>query len=180
MRRVFVALELPEIIRDALTQLQSGVDGARWRPEESLHLTLQFIGDVDRHLLRDVSDALNSLRAPSFSLTLSGCGFFGDKQPRSLWAGVEASSSLVGLQEKIETALRRAGAPIETRKFRPHVTLAYVKGVTSDQAAQYCTMHGLFSCGPFPVAEFHLFESFLGGETPYYEILESYSLSFSR
>ena len=180
MHRLFVALSLPEVIADALSQLQWGVDGARWRPVENFHLTLEFIGDVDRHGLDDVANAMAGVSAPSFQLTLAGCDFFGGKRPRALWAGVRPSLELEHLQSKVEYALRRYGLPLENRKFVPHVTLAYLKTTTQAEAAQFCKSHSLFSCGPFPVREFHLYVSHLGGEASHYEILETYSLSSSR
>ncbi len=176
MYRLFAALSLPEVVADALTQLQSGVDGARWRPTENFHLTLQFIGEVNRHGAEDVAAALAGVAAPGFSLTLEGCGFFGDRKPRALWVGASPSAPLQHLQSKVETALRRFGVKLEKRKFTPHVTLAYLNGVSEETAARYCAGHNLFRVGPFPVREFHLYESRLGGEASHYEILETYPL----
>ncbi|MBY0421530.1 MAG: RNA 2',3'-cyclic phosphodiesterase [Parvularculaceae bacterium] len=180
MLRLFVALALPELAADALSQLQSGLRGARWRAEESLHLTLQFIGETDRRGLEDVHSALAVLSEPAFDLTLSGCGFFGDRRPRALWCGTAPSPPLVHLQSKVATALQRAGHGGEKRKFAPHVTLAYLDGVAPEAAAAFSASHSLFSFGPFPVDEFHLYESHLGGEAAHYEILATYPLSRSR
>ncbi|WDI30485.1 RNA 2',3'-cyclic phosphodiesterase [Hyphococcus flavus] len=179
MHRLFVAIEIPEIVADALTVLQSGVDGARWRPTENFHLTLAFIGEADRHGFSNAVDALSTIDAPAFDLRLKGVGFFGDKQPRSLWAGIEPCPALDHLQAKTEQALRRAGCNIEKRKFKPHVTLAYLRGVSQDTAMVYASQHGLFSCGPFPVEAFHLYSSQLGGGASVYNIEASYALSSS-
>jgi len=180
MHRLFVALSLPEIVADALTTLQYGVEGARWRPVENFHLTLAFIGEADRHGFDAAIDALSEIDAPSFDLRLSGIGTFGDKKPHSLWAGADAAPELLHLQVKVETALRRAGFNLEKRKFKPHVTLAYLKGTTLHEAESYAAQHGLFSCGPFPVEDFHLYSSKLGNTTSVYEIEASYALSSSR
>ncbi|MEM9168275.1 MAG: RNA 2',3'-cyclic phosphodiesterase [Pseudomonadota bacterium] len=177
MHRLFVALDLPEVVADALSVLQSGVDGARWRTPEQFHLTLAFIGDVDRHGHDDVGAALDGLSAPGFSLTLSGAGYFGDHRPRALWAGLDAEPALKHLHDKIVAALRRFDVAVDARKFTPHVTLAYLAGVSQDAAERYCAGHGLFRCGPFPVRAFNLYESYLGGEASHYEILESYPLT---
>ena len=56
--RLFVALDLPEDLRDRLTHLQQGVPAARWVPPENMHLTLRFIGEVDGHQARDIDAAL--------------------------------------------------------------------------------------------------------------------------
>lgn len=179
MPRLFVALSISEIVADALSVLQYGVDGARWRPVENFHLTLAFIGDADRHGFKDAVDALSGIEEPVFEMRLKGLGFFGDKRPTSLWAGVEQNDALNHLQGKVETALRRVGFELERRKFTPHVTLAYLKNTPREMAAQYCAEHGLFSCGPFPVQAYHLYSSQLGGEASHYEIEASYSLSSS-
>jgi len=180
MHRLFVALEIPEIVADALTVLQSGVDGARWRPADNFHLTLAFIGETNRHGFDSAIEALSSIEAPAFELRLTGVGFFGDKQPRALWAGVEPSGALDHLQAKTEQALRRAGFNLEKRKFKPHVTIAYLRGVRQDTAMRYSAQHGLFSCGPFPVDAFHLYSSQLGNDASVYNIEASYALSSSR
>jgi len=180
MPRLFVALSFSEIVSDALSVLQYGVDGARWRPVDNFHLTLAFIGETDRHGFDDAIDALSGVDAPPFEMRLKGAGLFGDKRPTSLWAGVEPNDALNHLHGKVETTLRRTGFELERRKFTPHVTLAYLKNVPPAVAARYCADHGLFSCGPFPVEAFHLYSSQLGGEVSHYEIEASYSLSSSR
>ncbi len=180
MHRLFVALAIPEIVADALSTIQSGVDGARWRPVENFHLTLAFIGETDRHGFLNAVDALSVIDAPAFDLRLSGIGYFGERQPRALWAGAAPSQELSHLQAKTEQALRRAGFDLERRKFKPHVTLAYLRNVPRDAAERYSALHGLFSCEPFPVEAFHLYSSRLGGEVSAYNIEASYALSSSR
>nr|AMK59380.1 2'-5' RNA ligase [uncultured bacterium UPO57] len=176
MYRLFVSLSLPEVVLDALAQLQSGLKGARWLAEDQLHLTLQFIGEVDRHGLEECASALASVSAPAFELRLSGCGFYGDKRPRVLWVGAAPCPALMHLQSKIATALARAGHPGDRRKFSAHVTIARLNGVSQESAAAFAAMHGLFSCGPFPVTEFHLVRSLMGKEGSHYETLQSYRL----
>ncbi len=180
MARLFVALSIPDAIRDALSTLQNGVDGARWRPPENFHITLAFIGEADRHRFNDAIDALSQINAPAFDLTLAGTGSFGERKPRAVWAGVKSEASLAHLQSKVETGLRRAGFDLEARKFTPHVTLAYLKAARRDDVLQYCAANELFSAVPFCVREFHLFSSRLGGGASHYEIEASYSLSSSK
>jgi len=161
-------------------QLQDGLDGARWRDVDHFHLTLAFLGDVDRHSMEDAISALDLIKGDGFDLTLKGCGFFGDRKPRAVWSGVEHNPALEHIHRKINTALRRNGIDLERRKFTPHVTLAYLKNVPRSDAAAWCSMHGLYKAGPFPINEFHLIESHLGRKTSHYEIIETYSLSSAR
>lgn len=176
MRRLFVAISLPEHVADQLSLLETGIRGARWVPYDNFHLTLSFIGETDRHGLNEIALALAGVSAPAFDLRLKGCGFFGDRKPRALWVGAEANPALSHLQSKIAVALKRAGFAEEKRKFTPHVTLAYLNGVPPDAAASFCAVNGLFSAGPFSVGAFHLYESHLGSEAAHYEIVESYAL----
>lgn len=180
MDRLFVGLSLPEVVVDALTIMQHGIDGARWRPVENFHITLAFIGEVDRNGFEATIDALSLIDVPVFEIDLSGAGYFGDTTPRAIWAGVKRSEQLKHLQAKVANALRQSGFVLERRKYVPHVTLAYLSGVPQSVTEQYCAEHGLFQCGPFPVESFHLYSSQLGSAASHYEIEASYSLSFSR
>ena len=176
MHRLFVAISLPADVRAALGRLGSGMRGARWIPDANFHLTLSFIGEVDRHGFEEIASALGGVAAPRFDLRLAGCGFFGDRKPRALWVAAGPNPSLARLQSKVAVALHRAGFDEEKRKFTPHVTLAYLNGVAPDAAAAFCAVNGLFSAGPVALSEFHLFESHLGSEAAHYEIAASFPL----
>src|SRR3546814_10503522 len=58
MHRLFVAIRPPAAIRKALLSIMGGVEGARWQSDDQLHLTLRFIGEVDRHRADDIAAAL--------------------------------------------------------------------------------------------------------------------------
>jgi 2'-5' RNA ligase len=177
MIRLFVALELPERVRDLLSALDGGVPGARWASDAQLHLTLRFIGEVDGNVAHDIDDALASIRAPAFTLELVGVGEFGGKRPRALWAGVRQNDSLLHLQKKIETALQRIGLPAEERKFSAHVTLARMRAAPRDKVVQFLTHHALFASGPFQVEQFVLFSSHLGSGGSVYRAERTYPLT---
>ena len=70
MPRLFSAIEIPSSIAERLTLLRAGLSGARWIDPENYHLTLRFIGDVDRHTARDFTTALGEIVADPFEL---GC-----------------------------------------------------------------------------------------------------------
>ena len=176
MIRLFVALELPETVRDRLVGLQGGIPGARWAHDDQLHLTLRFIGEVDENVAHDIDDALVSIRAPGFELELSGVGEFGGKNPRALWAGVRANGALMHLQKKVETALQRIGLEPETRKFSPHVTLARLRGAPREKVMQFLSEYGLFASGPFRIARFVLFSSHQGSGGSVYHAERIYPL----
>ncbi len=162
MIRLFVAIELPEAVRQRLAGLCHGVPGARWTPAENMHLTLRFIGEVEEDDAGDIDHALTGVRAPGFDLAFERVDSFGSKErARSIWAGVSANPALDHLHGKIESALVRAGLPPQGRKFVPHVTLARLKSAQPARIADYLTDHGLIACEPVEVHAFTLFSSFL-------------------
>ena len=177
MIRLFVALRIPEAVRERLVALQGGVPGARWANSDQMHLTLRFIGEVDGNVAHDIDDALAGIRAPSFTLELAGVGEFGGKNPRALWAGVRPNEALLHVQKKIETALQRIGLPAESRKFSPHVTLARMKGAPQEKIVLFLTHHALFASGPFGIADFVLFSSQLSHSGSIYHPERVYPLT---
>lgn len=177
MHRLFVALRPPRSMREALLATMGGIEGARWQDDDQLHLTLRFIGEVDRHVAEDVAAALGSVSHPSFSLRLDGIGSF-DKRGRadSLWAGVTPHAEVRSLHAAVSRALTRAGIPPEERAFVPHITLARFSRRPVAMAA--LPMERLW---PPPIEArfdyFLLFESQLGASGPTYSAIERYSLS---
>jgi 2'-5' RNA ligase len=111
MHRLFVAIRPPAPVRAQLLELMGGVAGARWLSDDQLHLTLRFIGEVDRHLARDIDAALSAVHHPRFELALNGLGAFERRgEPVTLWAGVAPEAPLRALHNKVDQALLRVGA----------------------------------------------------------------------
>lgn len=159
MHRLFVALRPPEAIRDPLIDTMEGLEGARWQSDEQLHLTLRFVGEVDRAQANDLVSALEAVRAPRFALQLRGVGTFERKgRTTALWAKVEESELLAILHRRVERACRAAGLAPETRKFVPHVTIARTNASTGPLGSWLAT-HARLVLPPWQVEDFQLFES---------------------
>lgn len=177
MIRLFVALDLPESVRDRLAGMAGGVPNARWVPPENMHLTLRFIGEVENGLAQDIDTALTKLRAPGFDIELDGVGFFGKASAaRVLWAGVRRSEPLLRLQSKVETALWDAGVAAEERKFAPHVTIARMRRAPADRVQNFVADHAAFLSGPIPVDHITLYSSFRSDSGPVYRAEAEYPL----
>ena len=178
MIRLFVGLGLPEPLRETLSMMERGIPGARWIEADNYHVTLRFIGEVAEDLAEDIDAALAAVRAQPFTLSLAGVGHFGKlRKARSVWAGVEASEPLNHLQARVESAIVRAGNAPEERRFKPHVTLARIKGETGHHLANFLSEHGDFRAPAFVVDAFHLYESQLTRHGPVYRSLRSYALA---
>jgi 2'-5' RNA ligase len=180
MIRLFVAIEIPEDVREELTHLQAGLPGATWSPEENMHLTLRFIGEVREPMVEEISEALWRIQAEGFALKLSGVDRFGGEGPRSparlVFAGVEPVPALMRLQSKIEFALQDLGLEAEQRKFRPHITLARLKDTPMTRLGDFLAEHSLYRSRSFAVSEFALFSSMLGRDHSVYDAIDRFAL----
>ncbi len=125
MHRLFIALRPPQPVRDALVDTMEALDNARWQDDEQLHLTLRFLGEVDRRAAEDLAAALARLAFAPVPVTLAGVGHFARKgRPTALHALAHPTPELLALRAAIERTAIAAGLPPETRAFVPHVTLA--------------------------------------------------------
>jgi len=172
MIRLFVALRPPLAIRDRLADLMDGVAGARWQDDEQLHLTLRFVGEVERPQAEDLADALAQVHAPAPVVALAGVGSFGARgRADTLWAGVAPAEPLRHLHAKVEQACARAGLPPERRAYHPHVTVARLPrslGGGPDVAA-WCARHAALASEAFALAHLVLYRSDLGRHGAVYE-----------
>ena len=94
MHRLFVAIRPPEDVRDLLIDAMDDSPALRWVGDEQLHLTLRFIGEVERPIANDIAGALTRLRSPQFDLRVSGVGKFDKRNGGALWAAVEPKASM--------------------------------------------------------------------------------------
>src|SRR6266513_2466287 len=115
MHRLFVAIRPPEPIRDLLIDAMDDSADFRWQDEEQLHLTLRFVGEVDRPLAEDLADALGRIRAQPFAARIAGAGRFEQRNSGALWAGVEPKAPLAALAAKVERTCIGVGLEPERR-----------------------------------------------------------------
>lgn len=177
MIRLFAALAIPADIGRALQARQTGIDGARWRPLEALHVTLRFFGEVPGDVARDIDAELTAITGRPFEIELSGAGAFGEGADiHAVWAGVAANPELERLAQACETAARRAGLKPEKRNYRPHVTLAYTRRPDPAEAAAWVQANNLLRSPPIPIDRFGLYSSTLSREGSHYRLEAEYPL----
>ena len=135
--RLFIAIELPAHVRKRLSEhiarLRTAVPEARasWAREETLHLTLKFLGDTPLTQVERLSQATQ--RAANtvgpFEVIIGSRGAFPPNgQPRVLWIGIEdPSGQLALLHQVLEDECAQAGLAREQRPFHPHLTIARLR-----------------------------------------------------
>lgn len=135
MTRTFIAIELDDTMRAALTRVEARLARAapslRWTDAAKLHLTLAFLGELDDAQVQTAITAAQSAAARTrpFRVALAGTGYFGARwAPRVVWAGVGGETRvLLAAQARLADELAARGFPREGRAFAPHLTLARIK-----------------------------------------------------
>jgi len=176
MHRLFVAIRPPEPIRDLLIDAMDDSPDFRWQDEEQLHLTLRFIGEVERPVAEVLAVALATIRAAPFEVRINGVGRFEQRSSGALWAGVEPKAPLAALVVKVERACLAAGLDPERRAFHPHITIARWKGRRSREIADFLERKRGLASPPFAVDAFSLFESRLSRHGAQYDEVVGYPL----
>jgi RNA 2',3'-cyclic 3'-phosphodiesterase len=158
--RLFIAIELPDDLKTELGKLKMDIPGVRWVPKEQIHLTLDFLGEVEETTVERLTGKLARRHAPGFKLRLSGTGCFPNRRrPHVLWVGLEPEHRLNELAADVHSAVLSCGIQQEERPFSPHITLARIKLSPSRDFDSFLDRHQNLKLPPFSVREFTLFQS---------------------
>lgn len=187
--RLFIAAELPQEVKHALSKAQRALQVGRapvtWVAPEAMHLTLVFLGATDAALLPRVSQvmrvALAQLPAPALWLGKAGA-FPNTRRPGVLWTGVEDETGRLSLaQAALAAALEPLGFQRETRPFHAHLTLGRVRRDASRSQIEELSASLRALAPPAPIAwqsdRVVLFQSDLQRAGPRYVELAAVRLS---
>lgn len=140
--RAFMALDLPEPLREGLATVQTELrervirrmgrqapmPRIRWSRPETLHLTLVFLGAVRSERLSKIEAAMDRFSADEGPIRVDVAGFGGfpsNHRPRVVWVGIDnPDGRLIRFQANLAGAMTALGFELEKRPFRPHFTLA--------------------------------------------------------
>ena len=169
--RTFIAVETSPAVRRRAVALQNKLREseakASWTAADKMHITLQFLGDVDDTLIPEVCKRVAEAAAPfaPFLVEFSQAGAFpSSERPRTVWIGVDQGrQELVDLQGAIQESLVEMRFPRERRTYRPHLTIARVRGGGPPQMrlAQLLAHYRDFKAESCDVAEVLIMASYL-------------------
>lgn len=134
--RTFVAVDPSDEIKAGIFSFlekikRTAPGGLSWAKPGDLHLTLKFLGEIDDASAAGAGEIIRKIAAETavFPLTVAGTGSFppGSPRPRVLWIGLEESTPLAALRNRLEYDLEALGFPREERPFHPHLTAARVR-----------------------------------------------------
>ncbi len=179
--RTFIAIETSPAVRrraaDLQNKLRESEVKATWTDPENMHITLQFLGDVDDTEIPEVCKRVAAAAEPfeSFFVEFSKAGAFpGLEKPRTLWIGVDQGrQELVDLQHAIQESLVEMRFPRERRTYRPHLTIARVResGPNVSRLAELLARYRDFKAESCDVSEVLIMASYLERTGPTYQIM---------
>ena len=176
MKRLFVALTIPDSVSKKLAELQpESVKQVRLVKPVNIHLTLHFIGQAD---LDKIAKALEQVSVQQFAIEFDGPGVFRSRNGSiTFWVGVQENEKLLELYHEIAFALADVGYQKEERTFSPHITLARCKkGISRSVKDKYLQQKD----STFPamkITDFGLYSSNLTNTAPVYKLERVYPLN---
>ena len=179
--RTFIALELNDSVRDRLVNLQTKLvkhaPAARWETPANMHLTLLFLGEIDRLDVVPVCRVVQkrARKHAPFAVDIAGLGAFPNaRRPKTLWTGMaDGVEALQALHDDLEDGLLELGNyRREDRGYTPHLTLGRLSA--DDRGEEWTKLieeHASWRGGTLPVDEVVIMSSQLRGEGPEYLVL---------
>jgi 2'-5' RNA ligase len=142
-----------------------------WIPEDRLHLTVRFIGQIDEAGATAILQMLEPpLTLAPFDLAVEGPGAFPPAgKPKVIWVGVGTGSDRLGqVEREVTRRLATAGIPPEDRPYSPHLTVARVRDAAGLKSRLLFEGAEATSLGTTRVDTITLFESRLSPHGPAY------------
>jgi 2'-5' RNA ligase len=168
--RAFIAICLPESTLHAIAKVQDQLRKSgfsiRWVRKEGMHLTLKFLGDIDKGNIEGIRSAMEESAKGilGFALQAKGLGVFPHmNRPRVVWIGLSGDVGVLSaLHGQLESHLEAQGFPKEKRRFTGHLTLGRAKGgLDNDKLRKALEKLDAFETALFPVQSVILYQSML-------------------
>jgi 2'-5' RNA ligase len=125
--RLFIAINFDEETKDKIHKISDKVkkfaDKGKFVSKEHMHITLEFLGEVDESKLDSIKHAMNKVKEEGFTLELSDIGHFKRREGNIYWIGLKENRSLINLQAELHRYLLEQGFTLENRPYKPHLTL---------------------------------------------------------
>lgn len=173
MVRIFIAVELPEEIRNAIANVQqnfSGVGRFSFVSPNMMHITLKFIGEVSDASVGVISRKIDELNTMPYSISVSKVSTFGNP-PRVIKAEVHDNNVSAQLASALDSIVKPLGIPAETRTFSPHITIARVKEGSSSMISKMVDTVKDRTFGTAEITEIVIKKSVLTPSGPLYTTL---------
>ncbi len=168
--RLFIAIDLPESIKEDIKKIQEQLPEFRGKKTEfeNLHLTLKFLGEVDEETFKEVKRKLKRIRMDAFEAELNSIGIFSD---RIIWLGITNCNEL---QKEIDEKL--TGIFEKEERFMGHLTIARARDMGNKKSFLNQLRKIKLPKMKFKIDKFILKKSILTEQKPIYEDMEIFRL----
>ena len=170
MPRLFFALWPDVDIRNKLAELCEELPGNRGKlvPKSNLHITLSFLGNIDKSLMKPLVRGAAMIRAKPFLLILDQIGWW--KRPKVIWvASMDTPEAMNGLASQVNAQVQACGLSGEERTYHPHLTLVR-KAMKQVRGMEFDPIH-------WNISDFCLIESVAHATGAEYKIIHKWPLS---
>lgn len=181
-KRCFIACPVNEEILAFLKKYRLSISALpwskslRWTPDQNIHLTVKFLGDITDTQITSICGELTQGLAAVPSLTaclLQPTAFPNLRRPSVIASPVVPDTNLTALASQIDAMVSQFGIGRENRHFRGHVTIARIKARINAQDLINQTPDKI----PFPIGQVIFYQSELQKSGPKYSILDVFKLS---
>ena len=181
--RSFLAIELDNDLVPGILDVQKEFKktnaNVKYVPEENMHFTLKFFGNIDEEMVDDIALAVEKVikNYSSFDLNIKNCGCFPNKKViKVLWLGLEEGSPIKDLQKDLDREFRKLGFKKE-KNFISHLTIGRVKSPKNKKEIRE-TIEKLenIEIGQMSVSKICLKKSTLTPQGPIYENIKVFDL----
>jgi 2'-5' RNA ligase len=174
--RIFIAIDLPEKIKDEIFNLGKKVRGinGKYVERENLHITLKFIGDIQPDFVERIKEVLKNVKYTKFYIRIEKFGMFNE---RVLWLGISKGfEDIINLHNLIDNELVKLKIERDY-DFHPHITLYRIKGINNrkdlEESLKYLEK---YRSEDIIVDKFYIKQSILRPQGPLYLNVEEYKL----
>lgn len=190
MLRLFISLDISEEVQQSCLQeirrlekaLAQFSRGIKWIPPESLHFTLQFLGNTPENMVPPIGEALEPVvrQFHPFLAQWKGLQSFPSlNKPRILYFSVsQGKPEMQAIAQWVQSRLEELGFAPEKRPFIPHLTFARVKNFAlASQIGQKISTFTLSEMPSFEINSISLRKSILSPSGSRYETLAEFLFS---
>ncbi len=187
MIRAFVGFFTTKRIYEHVERLEEEFKGAmkgKWVDIQNLHMTLQFLGNIDEEKAVEVIKNIQNIteRFAPFSIKYRSIGAFPSiEKARILWIGVgDGSNKLKAMAKEIKKINKRSGINPDSKPFHPHVTVCRIKEADGKKVSRIIKKYRNYNFGEDFVNKIALIKSTLTPVSPVYTIIEEFYLRGER
>jgi 2'-5' RNA ligase len=172
--RAFIAIDIPSEIKDRIGELINECKDIKYSQVkyveiENLHITLKFLGEIEKDTLGPLLDDFSKISPPVTALSIFSAGAFpGMDLPKVAWVGIRENTSFSKAFEEIENVAQKYGFIPEERDFHPHITIARIKGRVVNEWVKVIKKYSSFEFGNFVPDGFSIYKSDLNKFGPVY------------